>query len=184
MPAGNYAINEALALGQSGELGNLKWRNAMCGQVLGIQCGGGQYVEAVVASTCNLGSDSCGVDLVASTWNKATGNQPPGVASCTVNLVSTNPLQDSGPVCFYRPTSPTNNQYYASLGVINTSGRLVQSATANGIQGQFESGSQWFDFNGSGLQGNAPVVFQFEDGSSASFTIGNCRAGGNVHIWY
>lgn len=183
MPEANYAINDALALGQSGALGSLVWHNGLCGQVLGVNCGG-SYVEAVVASTCNLGSDSCGVDLVESTWKKATGNKPPGVVSCSVSLVKKNPLNDDGAVCFYRPNSPTDNAYYASLGVINTSGRIVRSAKANGIEGKFQFGSQWLDFNGSGLQGRVPVIFTFEDGSTAEFTLDQCRPGGNVHIWH
>lgn len=77
MPEGSYAINNALALGQC--LGSLRWRNAFCGQVLGVNCGD-SYVEAVVVSTCNLSSDTCGVDLVGSTWNKATGDKAPGIA--------------------------------------------------------------------------------------------------------
>ncbi|KAK4015612.1 hypothetical protein OUZ56_030587 [Daphnia magna] len=63
MPQGDYLVVDAIALGQSQALGNLKWRQGLCGQVLRIDCGNGP-VDAVVASTCNLNSDSCGVDMI------------------------------------------------------------------------------------------------------------------------
>ena len=49
----NYAVTDALALGQATSLGNLAWRQGLCGQVLSVDCGHG-VVNAVVASTCNL----------------------------------------------------------------------------------------------------------------------------------
>lgn len=185
MPTGDYAVQQALALGQSPALGNLVWKSGLCGQVLKVNCGGGE-VEAVVASTCNLGSGSCGVDLISKTWNIATGNKQPGIESCSVQLTKTNPLKGNGPVCYFRPTSETSNEYYASLGVINISGKIVQRATLAGISGQFQSGSGWLDFNSHGqplFKGDAPVQFFFEDGSSASFLLRECRNGGNTYIW-
>jgi len=184
MPAGNYAINNALALGQSSSLGYLVWKNGLCGQVVKVDCGG-TAVEAVVASTCNLGSGSCGVDMITPTWNIATGNKPPGVASCSVQLTQTNPLSGSGPVCYIRPNSGSQ-AYYASLGVFNVAGRIPKSATAAGVNGAFQAGSGWFDFNAGGqplFTGSAPVVFYFEDGSSNSFEYSDCKDGGQVHIW-
>ena len=52
-------------------------RQGLCGQVLNVDCGHGA-VEAVVVSTCNLGSATCGVDMIGKTWRRATANQPPG----------------------------------------------------------------------------------------------------------
>lgn len=83
MPQGSYQVTDALALGQANELGSLKWRQGLCGQVLRVDCGNGP-VDAVVASTCNLGSASCGVDLIGKTWRQATGGKPPGEVKTTV----------------------------------------------------------------------------------------------------
>lgn len=184
MPQGDYKIQHALALGQSADLGPLVWRNGLCGQVLRVNCGG-QLVEAVVASTCNLGSGTCGVDLISKTWNVATGNKPPGIAQCTVELSTTNPLNDNAPICFFRPTSGSQ-AYYTSLGVFNTGGRIVQRAVAAGVNGIFQSGSGYFDFDGQGspkFVDTATVVFYFEDNSSASFQLKDCRNNRNVYIW-
>lgn len=184
MPAGDYAVHHAVALGQSSALGSLKWTHGLCGQVLRINCGGSP-VEAVVASTCNLGSDTCGVDLISKTWNVATGNKQPGIETCRVELTKTSPLNGGGPLCYFRPTSGSH-QYYASLGVFNTGGRVVQRAVAAGVNGGFQGGSGYFDFNGNGqplFTGDATVEFFFNDGSSNSFRLSDCRDGGNVHIW-
>ena len=178
----NYAITDAVALGQATSLGNLAWRQGLCGQVLSVDCGNG-VLNAVVASTCNLGSTSCGVDLIGPTWRKATNNQPPGIAQCQVALTKINPMQSSGsPLCFYRPNSPNDNQYYASLGVFNTNGRIPSSATLGSIQGTRDSGdNSYFTFNG--LNSGLTVTFIFEDGSSSSFSLSSCRSGGDTFIF-
>jgi hypothetical protein len=85
MPSGDYLVTDAIALGQQPELWSLIWRQGLCGQVLYVDCGHGN-LEAVVASTCNLGSGSCGVDMIQKTCNKATNNQIPGIASCKVKI--------------------------------------------------------------------------------------------------
>ena len=56
-----------------------------------MDCGNGA-VDAVVASTCNIGSDSCGVDLISKTWRKLTNNQFPGETKCSVKLSNRNPI--------------------------------------------------------------------------------------------
>lgn len=71
----NYAVTDALALGQATSLSKLIWRQGLCGQVLNVDCGRGKSVNAVVASTCNLGSTTCGVDLIGKTWRTVTANQ-------------------------------------------------------------------------------------------------------------
>ena len=180
----NYAVTDALALGQATSLGNLIWRQGLCGQVLKVDCGRGSTVNAVVASTCNLGSATCGVDLIGKTWRTVTSNQSPGTAQCKVSLTNINPMQGSSPLCFYRPSSPTNNAYYASLGVFNTNGRIPSSATLAGVQGQKDSGDSYFTFNSGGsFTSGAAVRFNFGDGSSASFQLSSCSAGGNTHIF-
>ena len=180
----NYAITDAVALGQATSLGNLAWRQGLCGQVLSVDCGNG-VLNAVVASTCNLGSTSCGVDLIGPTWRKATNNQLPGIAQCQVALTKINPMQSSGsPLCFYRPNSPIDNPYYASLGVFNTNGRIPSSATLGNNQGVKGSGDSYFNFNsGSPTNSGDTVTFNFEDGSSNSFGLGNCTPGGSTRIF-
>ena len=178
----NYAVTDALALGQATSLGNLAWRQGLCGQVLSVDCGHG-VVNAVVASTCNLGSTSCGVDLIGSTWRKATANQSPGVTQCNVALTKINPMQGASPLCFYRPNSETNNRYYASLGVFNTNGRIPSSATLGNIQGQKDSGDSYFTFSGGPTSTGATAKFVFEDGTSASFPLTSCGSGGSTHIF-
>ncbi|XP_046438937.1 uncharacterized protein LOC124190356 [Daphnia pulex] len=184
MPQGDYAVTDAIALGQSQALGNLKWRQGLCGQVLRIDCGNGP-IDAVVASTCNLNSDSCGVDMIGKTWRRATSNKPPGIVDCSVSLTNRNPLNGNDAICYYRPNSETTNNYSVILGVVNTGGRISSSAVAAGVTGR-RNNDGWFEFNGSGsplFQSNTEVVFRYEDGSSSSFRIGNCRNGGQVQIF-
>jgi hypothetical protein len=184
MPQGDYAVTDAIALGQSQALGNLKWRQGLCGQVLRIDCGNGP-IDAVVASTCNLNSDSCGVDMIGKTWRRATSNKSPGIVDCSVSLTNRNPLNGNDAICYYRPNSETTNNYYAILGVVNTGGRISSSAVAAGVTGR-RNNDGWFEFNGSGspkFQKNAEVVFRYEDGSSSSFRLSNCRNGGQVQIF-
>jgi hypothetical protein len=184
MPQGDYAVTDAIALGQSQALGNLKWRQGLCGQVLRIDCGNGP-VDAVVASTCNLNSDSCGVDMIGKTWRRATSNKTPGIVDCSVSLTNRNPINGNDAICYYRPNSETNNAYFVILGVVNTGGRISSSAVAAGVTGR-RNNDGWFEFNGSGspkFQKDTEVVFRYEDGSSSSFRIGNCRNGGQVQIF-
>lgn len=184
MPQADYEVTDAIALGQSNALGNLKWRQGLCGQVLRIDCGNG-VVEAVVASTCNLNSDSCGVDMIRKTWNRATGNKSPGVVDCSVALTNRNPIRGGGPLCYYRPNSEVNNNYYAILGVVNTGGKISSSAVVSGVRG-IRNNDGWFEFNGSGrplMTKDAQVTFSYEDGSSSTFKLGDCRSGGQPQIF-
>uniref|UniRef100_A0A0P5KGU7 Uncharacterized protein n=2 Tax=Daphnia magna TaxID=35525 RepID=A0A0P5KGU7_9CRUS len=184
MPQGDYVVVDAIALGQSQALGNLKWRQGLCGQVLRIDCGNGP-VDAVVASTCNLNSDSCGVDMIGKTWRQATANKPPGIVDCSVSLTNRNPIRGNNALCYFRPNSETSNAYYAILGVVNTGGRISSSAVAAGVAGR-RNNDGWFEFNGAGsprFTPDAQVVFSYEDGSSSTFTIRNCLNGGQVKIF-
>lgn len=184
VPTANYVITNAIALGQETALGNLAWKQGLCGQVLTVNCGYGD-VDAVVVSTCNLGSDSCGVDMIGKTWNTATNNASPGIADCTVSLSTKNPIEGSGPICYHRPNSDIGNAYYVILSVLNTSGRLPSSGTIAGISGT-RGDDDWFIFNSNGqnlFTDDATVVFTYEDGSSDSFKIGECLNGGQPQIF-
>lgn len=87
-------------------------------------------------------------------------------------------------MCYHQPGSDMNNLWYAALGVLNTGGRVSKSATLAGVNGRRSAGDHWFQFNSGGLfTGGASVVFQFEDGSSASFKLQDCINGGNVHTF-
>lgn len=171
-------------MGQESALGDLKWKQGLCGQVLEINCGG-DSVQALVVSTCNLGSDSCGVDMIAKTWNKATGTAPPGEVECTVALTDTNPLSASGPVCYHRPNSDIGNHYSTTVGVLNTSGKITSSASIAGISGQ-RGNDAWFQFDSAGQDlfgDDATVTFTYEDGSTQEFTLGDCKEGGQTQIF-
>ncbi|KAJ1558637.1 hypothetical protein HK096_008530, partial [Nowakowskiella sp. JEL0078] len=171
MPSGSYVVLDALALGQSTKLGPLAFQPKYCGQVLRVNCGKNS-VNAVVASTCNIGSTSCGIDLIQRTWKITTGNKPPGISSCTVSLTTLNPFTGSTPLCFYRPNSEFNNNYYKLLSVYNTSGKLVKKATLDGIAGSISSGN-WYQFNAGSkpFSSTSKVIFTFEDGSNASYVV-------------
>ena len=185
MPQANYVVTDALALGQAHSLGGLIWRQGLCGQVLQVDCGNGP-VDAVVASTCNLGSPSCGVDLIGKSWRRVSANRPPGIVdNCKVTLTNRNPISGGGPLCFHRPNSDVNNQYYTSVGVFNTAGRISSSANAAGLAGR-RNNDGYFEFNTNGrplLTPQAQVVFRFEDGSSANFALRDCRPGGQTKIF-
>ena len=184
LPGGNitYSVTDALALGIQAELGGLVWRSGLCGQVLAIECGSGISVDAVVVSPCG----QCGLDLIGQTWRKVTGGQEPGVTRCSARLSSKNPIQGRNPLCFHRPESDIGNLHYAAIGVLNTDGRISQLATLAGLQSRPRSNSDaWFQFNSpQGLfNSEAPVVFYFEDGTTATFQLKDCAHGGTGHIF-
>lgn len=184
LPSTTYAITDALALGQGTALGDLAFRPGLCGKVLNVQCTGGQNVPAVVASTCNIGSTSCGVDLIAKTWAKATGNAQPGVSSCTVTLSSTNPISGGSATCYQRPNT-AGSAYYQNLGLLNAGSEIVKSATLAGVAGAVTNGD-WFGFDSGGqalFTSTAKVIFTYESGSSVSFQLSACKASSSVQIF-
>ncbi len=89
--------------------------------------------------------------------------------------------QGNAPVCYHRPGSDIGNLWYASLGVLNTGGRVSSSASLAGVNGKRSVDDHWFTFNSNGLfSGEASVVFKFEDDSSVSFKLQDCINGGSV----
>lgn len=98
LPAGNYRVVDALALGQHPALGDLAWRQGLCGQILDVNCGH-STVQAIVADICDLGTGNCGLDLIRRIRNTATNNLPFGVTKCDVTLSKTNPLNADGMQC-------------------------------------------------------------------------------------
>lgn len=184
MPDTEYLIPDAVALGQGTYLGPLIYRSGLCGQVLDITCdGGGASFPAVIASTCNIGSGTCGIDMIDRTWSKATGGASPGVTSCTVAL-STAPLMAGAAQCFHRMGSAFS-AYSRILGIFNTKGEIPKSATLAGKPGISEP-SSFFEFNSGGAElfvDSALVVFTYESGNTATFNLGQCSKSSTVHIW-
>jgi hypothetical protein len=172
-------------LGQGTALGNLAYRPGLCGQVVSITCTGGPAAfPAVIVSTCNLGSTSCGIDMIGRTWSKATGGASPGETSCEVSLSKKNPLTVSGPVCFHRTGSSTD-EYSRILGIMNTEGEISASATLAGKTGTRFNGN-WFEFNAGGSKlfvPSAEVVFTYESGNTAKFMLSECKDLGPVKIF-
>lgn len=184
VPQGDYRITDALALGQQSQLGRLVWRQGLCGQVLNIDCGNG-VIPAVVVSTCNLGSDTCGIDMIGKTWRKATAGKSPGITSCNVSMTKLNPLKGVKMQCFHRPNSETNNKYFTILGVLNTSGRVTVNGSIASIQGN-RINDGWFMFNANGqplFDDDVIVTFTFEDGGNVQFQLRDCRDGKSTQIF-
>ncbi|KAJ3177580.1 hypothetical protein HDU87_004333 [Geranomyces variabilis] len=164
-------------------LGNLVYTPGLCGKLLTVTCPGGTPVTAVVASTCNLGSPSCGVDLIDRTWRAATGNKPPGQTQCTVSLATNmNPIQGGGPLCYNRPGTP-GSAYYKNLGVLNTGGEIPASALLAGCP---RIVVKRFEFNSGGRElftNDAVVAFTYQSGRTVSFKMQDCRQSAGVQIF-
>ena len=105
-----------------------------------------------------------------------------GQAYCSVEKSGRNPLNIKGPRCYFAPSSEKNNDYYHLLGVFNTNGRLVSSATLANINGHFNGMQPYFAFNGLAAR-DSRVTFKFEDGSSESFKLSDCDKGNKAHVW-
>lgn len=178
LPEGSYVVNNPVALGDLPSLQNLRYRPGMCGKILTVNCGRGNV--DIIVSNSNLGG---GLDLYRSSWNKATGGKPPGQEWCSVQLTDRNPFNFNGPRCYYAPTSEKHNAYSHILGLFNTNGRILKSATLNGQSGPFNGIQPYFAFHFGPVSEDAPVVFSFEDGSSHTVLLKDCIREGNKHIW-
>jgi len=117
----------------------------MCGQVYDISCVNNDGVQipvisAVVASTCESGRGSCGIDMVDSTWDAATsGADRDGIVQCTAELSSrsiftnyddmfcTLGIADSS-----HCSDCQSNPNWTMVALMNTDGEIVVSATADG----------------------------------------------------
>jgi len=164
-------------------LAHLKYWQGLSGQVLQVDCGNGP-VDAVVASTCNLNTPPCGLDLIGKSWRRATSNQRPGIVKCRVSLTNKNPLRSNGPVCYHRPDSDLGNTYFTIIGVLNTGGRIPSSAVVAGVTGR-RSNDGWFKFTDGKpiMKNDAAVTFHFEDGSSENFRLADCKPRIQTHIF-
>ena len=173
LPSQSYSTAFPVALGNIDSLGDLKFSSNLCGHILSVKCGSGPEVNVIVTNS-NLGG---GLDLYASSWNRATNWASPGVQSCNVQMTSKNIFTFDGYVCYFA-TGETNNQWYRNVGLLNIKEKIVVSATYNGITGRLQSNAPYFEFNGQG-DGNAPVIFRFSDGSTHSVPLNQCKSGGD-----
>merc|ERR1712151_602340 len=101
MPQATYAVHHAVAIGDAYANGLLSAQSSsqLCGQVVSVSCGG-DAVEAVVASICNKNAYNCGIDLIRTSWDVATGGMAPGIYDqCTVTLRDTLPMSSGSVKC-------------------------------------------------------------------------------------
>ena len=176
LPQGDYSVLNPVALGNIDSLSYLKFDPKFCGHILRINCGNGDL--DIIVTNSNLGG---GLDLYASTWSKATGNLPPGITQCSVQLTSRNLFNTDGYRCFHA-TGETNNAYYRNVGLLNTNGRLVTGAQFKGIWGQHRGPNPYWAFDGQGSN-NDKVTFYFEDGGSFLVPLSSCASGADKKVW-
>jgi len=176
LPAESYAFTNPVALGNINSLQSIKFQGNLCGHVLQVNCGKG--ILNIIVSNSNLGG---GLDLYASSWNKATNYLSPGQQYCSIQFTSQNSLTSSAPKCYFAD-GETTNQYYRSVGLLNTGGKIVKSATFNGVNGANNGQDFYYNFNVFGTSKDQ-VNFYFQDGSSYSVAIGNCLSGAKKQMW-
>lgn len=192
LPGGYNYTSYALALGDMPALGDLAFKNNYCGLILEVDCGTGA-VSAVVASVKDHYSYSTGIDLVWNAWDAASlgdgsdGNPSGEYLNCTVTLTDADPISPAASVCAQRPDSIAGaSDYYRSVGMFNSYGVPVVSATLAGIEGTFSGDSSYFDFDPSGqplLTMDADFVATFADGSTITKQLSECGANDTVHIF-
>ena len=157
-----------VALGDISSLGYLKFSPDLCGHILQINCGNGNL--NIIITDSNLGG---GLDLYASSWNKATKNLSPGITYCTVQLTSLNPISNSGPVCYYIGGT---NPYYQNVALFNIDSKITIGATLNGVSGSHAGANPYYAFNVYATP-NDQVKFYFNDGNSTSVYLRDCVVG-------
>ncbi|KAL7527104.1 hypothetical protein ACHAWF_002039 [Thalassiosira exigua] len=193
LPGGlQYTTPYALAIGGNPNLGDLNADRAhnLCGLVLRVQCYNNATIDAVIASTCDIGdrsADACGLDLVQNAWDAATDGVNPGTEYCKVQLTDSKPISGSAPICAHRPDSIAgSSESYSSVGMFNT-GKPVKSATLNDAIGQFNGGaSNYFDFNAiypNTFKSDSLFTVTFEDGTTQTLKYGDCTKVSNAHIF-
>ena len=178
LPVSQYSVVHPVALGNIESLKHLKFRLELCGQILTVNCGHGSL--NIIVTNSNLGG---GLDLYTSTWNQLTNNQSPGIVSCSVQLTSRNAFDFNEPRCFYKPGTGNDNSYYRNVGLLNTNGRIVRSATIDQRLGEHRGDNPYFAFNFGSIDVNKQVIFTFEDGTTHSVLLRDCDYQQNEQIW-
>eukprot|EP00442_Polarella_glacialis_P039079 CAMPEP_0115104872 /NCGR_PEP_ID=MMETSP0227-20121206/35607_1 /TAXON_ID=89957 /ORGANISM="Polarella glacialis, Strain CCMP 1383" /LENGTH=184 /DNA_ID=CAMNT_0002501939 /DNA_START=3 /DNA_END=557 /DNA_ORIENTATION=- len=181
-------------------LGSLAYDRTVCCVLVDVVCTGGETITAVVSDECldattGCSDAGCGVDLQGTAWNAATGNAIAGCTSCTVSLNTDTPLfsNASGAVCYYRPSFPdVTNTYYTSIGLLGSSSGNPTSASILTTGGTTVTCTTmdmpYFECNGGPLDltGDlSTITFGFDDGSTASMSLGDCiYTGGQTEEFY
>jgi hypothetical protein len=104
-----------------------------------------------------------------------TNSKPPGETSSTVQLTSRNAFNFNGPRCFYKPGPDKDNSYYHNVGLFNTNGRLVVSATIDNRQGEHRGDNPYYAFNFGPIDGNKQIIFTLEDGNTHAVYLRDCK---------
>ena len=171
LPNVDYNVLTPVALGDIASLGYIKFNPDLCGHILELNCGNGKM--NIIITNSNLGG---GLDLYASSWNKATNYLSPGIQYCTAQLTDLNPIKSSlGPICYYIQGEGFN-QYYQNVAVFNTGSRITTGATLKGINGSHRGSNPYYAFDVYS-NGDDQVIFSFNDGTSTSFYLRECVRG-------
>jgi hypothetical protein len=170
-------------LGPLAYTGNNPW---VCGQLFEVDCTGADFdgsgpVNKITAGVPVLGlamnaNPGGGVDLVETMWNSVTG----GIAGtivrqCKVTLSKKTPLPGQEITCYHRPTSDSaTNNYYRSIGVFNTGGRKITSATLDGKAYSAMTGPYQTWYNGP-FKSSAVLSVTFDNEDVFTTTIDQCK---------
>lgn len=177
LPQETYDVVYPVALGDIGELNDLKFKPELCGHVLSVNCGHGDL--DIVINNSNYGG---GLDLYASSWDVLTDSLPPGVTSCSVQLSSRNAISGAANVCYYKPGTDHDNRWYHNVGLLNTNDKLVTSAVIGDKVGAHRGDNPYFAFDGE-IDDNVTVTFSLSDGSSVSVNLGDCIYLTDEQLW-
>ena len=96
-------------------------------------------------------------------------------------LTDMNILNLNGPRCYYA-TGEINNAYYHNVGLLNTGGRIVKSATLKGATGAHRGANPYYAFDVVAY-GDDQVTFYYEDGGSHTVYLRDCVDGTNKQMW-
>jgi len=176
LPKADYSVRFPVALGDIPQLNSLKFTPDLCGHIISINCGNGDL--DIIVTNSNLGG---GLDLYGSTWDRATSFKPPGETKCSAKLQSKSIFNFEGYRC-YHSTGETNNQYYRSVGLLNTKERIVTGASYGGRPGAHRGANPYFAFDGFGT-GDQKVVFFFKDGGRHEVFLRDCLDGSQKQVW-
>lgn len=177
LPKASYNVQYPVALGDITELQNLKFKPELCGHVLTVDCGHGKL--DIIINNSNLGG---GLDLYASSWDKLTNNQPPGVTHCSVDLSSRNAISGAEYACYYKPGTDHTNRYYHNVGLLNTNNKLVTDASIGSKVGAHRGANPYFAFDGE-VDDNDVVQFSLSDGSKKSVRLRDCIYLNDEQMW-
>ena len=82
----------------------------------------------------------------------------------------------------YHSTGEVNNDWYRSVGLLNTGSRIVTAAYYNGQWGSHGGGNPYYAFSGFGTQ-EQEVTFYFDDGGYYSVQLKYCLNGAMKQLW-